>query len=130
MPHKVEFTGYFTNLYDNLSIQEQDLIDEFVFHFREHGLKNFQGKKVPTDNVPHSDPNRAVKVAYAMKQKLWHVHIGYPQWNKCKNPFAAYKTSNYVVHFQKFNDTFIALVDYNSHDPMQQPKKENLFKRY
>jgi hypothetical protein len=35
-----------------------------------------------------------------------------------------------VVHFQKLSETSIALVDYNSHNPMKQPKKEHLFKRF
>ena len=130
MPHKVEFTEHFTDVFEKLSDEEQSLIEEFVFHFEEHGLKTFHGKKGPTDNVPPGDPDRAKKIAYAKKQRLWHVHIGHPKWNHSRNPTAGYKTSNYVVHFQKFNETYIALVDYSSHNPMLQPPRHRLFKQY
>lgn len=129
MQNKVEFSTFFTDLYDNLTTQEQDLIEDFIFHFRHHGLKTFEGKKSPTDNVPLGDKDRAAKVAYAKKQKLWHAHVGHPKWNACKNPLGGYKTSDYVVHFQKFSDTYIALVDYDSHNNMRPPSRERLFKR-
>ncbi|WP_223533633.1 hypothetical protein [Pseudomonas sp. GL-RE-20] len=129
MQNKVEFSAHFTTLYDSLPPQEQDLIDEFIYHFRSHGLKTFEGKKGPTDNVPTGDKDRAAKVAYAKKQKLWHAHVGHPKWNTCRNPLGGYKTSDYVVHFQKFNETFIALVDYDSHRNMQPPARDRLFKR-
>ncbi|HDS1765334.1 hypothetical protein NPS42_03780 [Pseudomonas putida] len=125
----VEFSQHFIELFSKLSESEQDLISAFVFHFKEHGLKTFQGKKGPTDNVPHADLNRRVKIEFAKKHRLWHAHIGHPQWNPCRNPLGGYKTSEYVVHFQKFSDSFIALVDYNKHNPMLQPRREHLFRR-
>lgn len=129
MPNQVEFSKHFTELFLSLSEEEQTLIENFIFHFETHGLRTFEGKKGPTDNVPHSDPNRAVKIAFAKRYRLWHAHIGHPQWNPCRNPAGGYKTSDYVVHFQKFNDSYIALVDYNSHNPMMMPTKTSLFRR-
>ncbi|MDV3443756.1 hypothetical protein R0G64_30515, partial [Pseudomonas otitidis] len=38
-------------------------------------------------------------------------------------------TSDFVVHFQKFSESYIALVDYGSHNPMRMPGRESLFKR-
>lgn len=129
MPNQVEFSEHFTGLFITLSKEEQDLIEEFVFHFETHGLHTFIGKKGPTDNVPHSDPSRQAKITFAKRHKLWHVHIGYPRWSSCRNPAGGYETSNYVVHFQKFNDSNIALIDYNSHNPMIMPSKSSLFRR-
>ncbi|WLH55620.1 hypothetical protein [Pseudomonas sp. FP2294] len=129
MPNQVEFSVHFTQLYNALSDAEQDLIDEFVFHFHKSGTKGFYGKVGPTDNVPHRDPDREKKIWYAKRHKLWHAHIGHPHWDACKNQMASYHTSNFVVHFQKFSETSIALVDYGSHDPMTQPKAQSLFKR-
>ena len=129
MPNKVEFSEHFIEIFDALSDPEQSLVMDFVFYFEAKGLKTFEGKKGPTDNVPHSDPNRAAKIAFAKRHKLWHVHIGHPFWNKSRNALASYKTSNYVVHFQKFDDTYIALVDYDSHNPMSMPQKTYLFRR-
>jgi hypothetical protein len=128
MPNQVDISDHFFELYDAMSDDEKDLVDDFVHHFREKGAKGFYGKIGPTDNVPHSDPDRAKKIWFAKKHHLWHVHIGHPKWNPCRNPFASYHTSNWVVHFQKFGDSHIALVDYNSHDPMQQPKRQSLFR--
>ncbi|WP_416425621.1 hypothetical protein RAM80_07655 [Pseudomonas sp. App30] len=129
MPGQVDFSDHFTLLYDDLTDDEQDLIDDFVEHFKAHGLKGFPGKYGPTDAVPHSDPDRARKIRFANLHKLWHVHIGYPRWNACKNPMASYRTSDYVVHFQKFGPGHIALVDYNSHNPMRQPDRKSLFRQ-
>jgi hypothetical protein len=116
-------------LYDALSEDEKTLIDDFVFHFSDQGLKTFIGKKGPSDNVPFTDLDRAAKIAYAKKHQLWHVHVGYPKWNACRNPAGGYKTSNYVLHFQKFNDRHIALVDYGPHNPMGLPQKNHLFRQ-
>lgn len=128
MPNQVEFSEYFTQLYDNLSEPEQDLIDDFVFHFRERGLDGFKGKFGPTDNVPLIDPDRINKIWWANKHHLWHAHIGYPAWSPCRNPLGTYQTSDFVVHFQKLSRTFIALVDYGSHNPMRMPERKTLFK--
>ncbi|CAI8967286.1 hypothetical protein [Pseudomonas chlororaphis] len=127
--HTVEHSQHFIELFATLSSAEQDLIEEFIFHFTANGLRTFQGKKGPTDNVPHTDLNRRAKIDFAKKHKLWHVHIGYTQWHPCRNPLGGYKTSEYVVHFQKFSEFSIALVDYNKHNPMLQPRREHLFKR-
>jgi hypothetical protein len=129
MPNKVEFSGHFLTVFSTLSDEEQELIKQFVYYFEDHGLKTFKGKKGPTDNVPTNDPKRAEKIAYAKRFHLWHVHIGYPRWNENRNILVPYKTSNYVVHFQKFSESYIALVDYNSHNPMGMPPKTSLFRR-
>jgi hypothetical protein len=129
MPCQVDFSAPFLLLFDNLSQDEQELIGEFVFHFHQNGLKGFRGKFGPTDNVPHNDPDRAAKIYFAKRNDLWHVHVGHPRWNPCKNPMASYLTSDYVVHFQRFSATHIALVDYNSHNPMKQPSRASLFRQ-
>lgn len=129
MPHQVDYSDHFTLLYDALPDSEKDLIDAFIFEFIERGFKGkFPGKLARTDNVPHSDPDREKKIWFAKRYNLWHVHIGHPQWNPCKNPMASYLTSDWVVHFQKLSESHIALVDYNSHSPMAQPSRRSLFR--
>lgn len=136
MSRKVDFTDYFTEQYDRLTTKEQDLIDDFVFFFETIGLKHspytprFTGKISSTENVPHGVYDRAAKIAYARRHRLWHVHIGWPHWNPSRNHMANYKTSNYVVHFQKINDSYIALVGYDCHNPMRQPEKHRLFTQF
>lgn len=130
MPFKVEFSEHFTLRYDDLSDVEQNLIDDFVFHFKQFGLKGFSGKVAPTDNVPLVDPDRINKIWWAKRHHLFHVHIGYPAWKPCRNPFGTYMTSEYLVHFQKLSDEYIALVDYGSHNPFLIPERQRLFRRY
>lgn len=132
MPCKVTFTDHFTDLYDGLSVREQELVDDFVFYAEATGLAvlphYFPGKIAPTDRVSRSAPDRAAKIAYARANNLWHAHIGYLQWTPSGNPAATYMTSLYVVHFQKLVGGSIALVDYGSHRPMKQPLPSQLFK--
>jgi hypothetical protein len=129
MPGQVDFSDHFFKLYGDLTEVEQDLIDDFVKHFEVHGLTGFPGKWGPTDAVPHGDPDRVRKIRFANLNRLWHVHIGFPQWNPCRNPMASYRTSDFVVHFQKLSPAHIALVDYNSHNPMRQPDRRSLFRQ-
>jgi hypothetical protein len=129
MPNQVELGSHFATLFSTLSDEEQGLIEDFIFHFQANGIRSFKGKKGPSDNVPQTDPDRASKIAYARKHQLWHVHIGYPRWNASRSPMAGYETSNYVVHFQKFNEHHIALVDYGSHSPMGLPQRNFLFRQ-
>lgn len=129
MPFKVEFSEHFTSCYEDRSDPEKDLIDDFVFHFRQFGLKGFRGKVAPTDNVPMIDPDRIHKIWWANRHNLWHAHIGYPAWAPCINPYGTYETSDFVVHFQKLSLELIALVDYGSHNPMLMPERKALFRR-
>lgn len=129
MPNQVEFSAHFTTVFETLTTDEKFLIRDFVKHFRNNGLRGFKGKIGPSDNVPHADPDRARKIWFANHHKLWHVHIGHPNWNPCKNPLASYRTSDWVVHFQKLSDSHIAIVDYNSHNPMALPARSSLFYR-
>ncbi|QEY62516.1 hypothetical protein FXN65_10670 [Metapseudomonas lalkuanensis] len=129
MPFKIEFSEHFTDKFDCLTELEQSLIEDFVFHFRDFGLKNFIGKVARTDNVPAIDPDRIHKIWWANKQLLWHAHVGYPCWIASRNPYGTYQTSDFLVHFQKFSDTYIALVDYGSHNPFKIPERKMLFRQ-
>lgn len=129
MSYKVEFSAHFTITYDDLPEDQQELIDDFVFHFRRNGLNGYKGKFGPTDNVPEQDPDRVHKIWYANRHKLWHAHIGHPYWVR-SHPLAKYETSDYVVHFQRLTPEYIALVEYGHHNPMAMPEKKSLFKHY
>lgn len=130
MPFKVEFSEHFTQKYDDISDPERSLIDDFVFHFRQFGLNGYCGKVAKTDNVPQVDPDRIHKIWWANKHHLHHVHIGYPAWQPCRNPYGTYMTSEYMLHFQRFSQEYIALVDYGSHNPFLIPERQMLFKQY
>lgn len=127
MPFKIEFSTHFTTKFDGLSESERGLIEDFIFHYTSRGLGSFIGKCVPSDNVPDGDPERASKVRYAHRHRLYHVHIGHPFWVASQNPLS-YKTSDYMVHFQKFSPCYIALVDYGNHNPFELPDRKKLFR--
>lgn len=128
MPFTLEFSPHFTERYEDLTEVEKNLIDDFVFYYRGNGLKGFVGKVAPTDNVPQIDPDRIDKIWWAKRHHLYHVHIGYPAWRASRNPWGTYRTSDFLVHFQKFNEKHIALVEYGSHNPFLIPERKALFK--
>lgn len=124
MPFEVEFSDHFTILFDNLTEAEKDLIHDFAMHcVRSGGTKGFIGKVAMTDNVPAGDPDRARKIWFAKHYHLYHVHIGFRSWRPSRNPLAAYRTSEWVVHFMSISREKIRLIDYDFHDPMHMPKK-------
>lgn len=129
MPFTLEFSPHFLQKYDEISDVEKDLIDDFVYHFKAHGLDGFKGKVAPTDNVPQLDPDRIEKIWWAKRHHLFHAHIGYPAWCPSRNPWGTYYTSDFLVHFQKFSKQHIALVDYGSHNPFLIPERKALFRR-
>lgn len=127
MPFEVDFSDYFTLLFENLTEPEQDLIYDFASYCRENGgHKGFVGKVARTDNVPGDDPNRGQKIWFAKRYNLYHAHIGFPKWRDSRNPLAAYRTSEWVVHFQQVSAMKIRIVDYDFHDPMHMPKHHML----
>ncbi|WP_409487970.1 hypothetical protein ACK1U3_18725 [Pseudomonas promysalinigenes] len=128
MSFSVDFSPHFIQKYDSISEIEQNLIDDFVFHFRAQGLQGFKGKVAPTDNVPQIDPDRIDKIWWAKRHHLFHAHIGYPAWCPSRNPWGTYLTSDFLVHFQKLSPKHIALVDYGSHNPFLIPERKALFK--
>lgn len=121
----VQLSDHFKRLYANFPRQDQQLIAEFIVHCQMHGLVNLEGKLARTSNVPGVDPDYHAKRQFAIDNYLWHYHIGIPYYQAARNQFISYKTSDWVVHFQRFpGNKEIRLVDYGFHDPMHMPKPE------
>lgn len=113
---KVEFRPEFRAFLANQSETMQDIVADFVAHVEEYGLKDLQGRN-KSSALPNPQTKRQqANFAYAQKHCLYHYHIGIPcyvgEWGDC--------TSEYVLHYQKFDDG-IVLVALTAHPPFELP---------
>jgi mRNA-degrading endonuclease RelE of RelBE toxin-antitoxin system len=127
MKFKVTKSKKFSLEFKNFPEQQQNKILDFILNFKQNGLKNFsfyEGK------ISHSWKNleeNSDKYKYAKNNKLWHYHIGIPEYIQNHLKF---KTSDVVLHFQWKDEYTIKLVDiydhYDSKGIFYLPKKKNL----
>lgn len=113
MKNKFEYSHRFAIEFENYTLDQQTAVLKFLDIFEQYGLKDFsvyQGKFSPS--WKGLDPN-SDKFKYAFKNKLWHYHIGLPEYTKSQ--FFEYHTSDWVLHFIKFSDDYIVLVDLYQH---------------
>ena len=98
----IEFSRY--------PLDQQDAIINFVLTFQQYGLSDFskyEGKISPSwKGIDQNDS----RYDYAYSNKLWHYHIGIPDYRPSKYG-NNYLTSDYVLHFQRNSATLITLVD-------------------
>jgi len=117
--YTVHMGGLFVTEYANFPPEDQGKINSFIERYQKSGFDELLGKNVPSCNVPHDDREFVKKVKYAQKHKLWHYHIGIPDYSlsECKT----YKTSEYVLHYQKLSFNEIKIVDFGYHPPLSLP---------
>lgn len=127
MSNKITFSQYFDKIFKNLPIKDQDLILDFQEIYEQHGLSDFtkfKGKIAPSwKGLNLSDSN----YHYTKNNHLWHFHVGIPNYKYSK--YNDYLTSDYILHFQKFNNNDIHIVDYSAHyvlNVFYLPPSENL----
>lgn len=118
---QVDMGEIFKRHIKNFPKKDKKKIYDFISHVQENGLYNLIGKLKPSHEVHKDDPYWSKKVQYAIKHKLWHYHIGIPDY--VDN--GGYKTSEYVLHFMKF-DNRIKIVDMSPHPPFELPKPDYL----
>lgn len=119
---KVTFGENFTRYYFNFPKSDQAKIREFITHVETYGLTQLKGRNKSSDNVPTNDPNWTNKVAYAQKHKLWHFHIGIPDYTLSEK---GDYVSEYILHYQLFDDE-IKLVSMSYHPPFELPTPHEL----
>ncbi|WP_426452825.1 hypothetical protein ACPF64_00010 (plasmid) [Acinetobacter sp. KB005] len=114
-PYVIEYSEKFAEQWTNFPLDIKGMIKNFIDTFRDHGLldnfNQYEGK------ISHSWRNCLTEedTAYARSNNLWHVHIGYPEFE----PGFKYSTSDWVLHFvwDKLNNpNRIVLVDCYSHE--------------
>ena len=113
------FNKYYSQSYPKSTL---DLIDDFIDHYEEHGLRGWKGKISPSNRVPENYENRSVLIAKADKHNLWHVHIGDPKWNP--TPHGQYLTSDWVLQFKRVNNYKIVLLELGWHNPLLLPSND------
>lgn len=113
---QVDFLPKFLKKMDNLDTKSQDAIADFVEYVEQHGLKGLQGRNKSSAPINPRTKKQRANFAYAQKHCLWHYHIGIP----CYVGEFGDKTSEYVLHYQRFNDE-IVLVDLLPHPPFALP---------
>jgi hypothetical protein len=111
MAHTWSFSILFAQQFKQFPSPDQDKILDFIETYETHGLSdfsNYEGKITPSwsgDGISQND--------YAHDNSLWHYHIGIPDY-KQRHP--AYKTSDWVLHFQWENKgDHITIIDLYSH---------------
>ncbi len=110
------FLLYYTERFSNTTISK---IDDFIEHVEHNGVRGWVGKVSPSDRVPHSYPERNIIIQHARNHKLWHAHLGDPSFKESHH--GSYKVSEWVIHFQYFNNYHIKLLELGYHDPMYLP---------
>lgn len=120
----VIFAPIFIRHLKNFPKADREKIRTFAEHIEQFGFDGLKGRNKSSDNVPKDNPNWAERVAYAQQHKLWHYHIGIPDYQLSdKGDYV----SEYVLHYIKESD-YIMLVDMSPHPPFELPKPEYLSK--
>lgn len=121
---EVVFSRYFRDCYANFSESDRRKIYSFYEHVKKHGLVELEGRNKNSDNVHKDDPNFLEKVAYAIKHKLWHYHIGIVRYDLSR-PFG-HRTSEWVLHYVNESPESIKIADLDWHPPFRLPTEERL----
>jgi hypothetical protein len=113
----------FRKAFKNYPEQDRIKIYDFIRHVQNIGFEGLHGRNKSSDNVDKNDPYFREKVRYAIDNKLYHYHIGIPEY---KNSPVGDKTSEYVLHYILVNDNEIRIVDMDSHPPFKMPTQKYL----
>lgn len=119
---KVIFSENFYKYYQHFPEKDQIKIREFVNHLENFGFNGLAGRNKSSNNVPTNDPNWLAKVKYAQKYRLWHYHIGIPNYETTSS---GEQVSEYILHYQRFDDE-IRLVAMSYHPPFELPNEQLL----
>ncbi|SSY70675.1 hypothetical protein [Alysiella crassa] len=114
----VELGKRFQQELKNYPTADKIKIADFILHIQKHGFTGLAGRNKPSHEVPKDDPKWLEKVQYAQQHRLWHYHIGIPEYDVNK-PFGE-QTSKYVLHYMKW-DNAIRIVDFSEHPPFSLP---------
>lgn len=95
-----------------------------------YSIQGYIVRNKSSDNVDPNDPDFAAKVKFAQENLLWHFHIGFYDYNYTINGYTLSQngdlTSQWVIHYQKFADNHINVVDLTPHPPFELPSKDSL----
>jgi hypothetical protein len=118
--------------------ERKAIFTHFVTTFTEDGfsglnnyyLDGYLVRNKNSDNVDTDCPDFIEQVKYAQKHSLWHFHAGFYDYSyEIKGYELSQKgdlTSQWVIHYQYFNDNHIKVVDVTPHPPFELPTEDKL----
>jgi hypothetical protein len=118
----VIFSSSFELEYDSISAEEQDKVDDFREHVQKYGLTGLVGRNKKSDDIPTGN-NQDALIKYVQDNKIWHYHIGLPEYNKSKG-IGRY-VSDVILFYRRFPDS-IKIIKLASHSPFKLPTEETL----
>lgn len=108
---------------------DKEKFNDFMECYLTHGFgdaQHFPGRLKDSTDVDTNDRQFVSKVQFARKHRLWHYHIGIPCYECSDDSSRGDWLSAYLLNFQRFSDSYIKLVDLNSHPPFELPDAEYL----
>ncbi|RUO56256.1 MULTISPECIES: hypothetical protein [Pseudidiomarina] len=139
MERQLTVSYHFLKIYMNASEQpphcypselsDKQKFNHFIANYLAHGFGDtdlFPGRMKESTDVDKNDPKFIAKVQYARKHHLWHYHIGIPCYEATEECSRGDWLSAYLLNFQKFSESKIKLVDFNSHPPFTFPSETEL----
>ncbi|RAL27822.1 hypothetical protein DOE54_14640 [Vibrio cholerae] len=118
------FLKYYSERFSDTTLEK---IDDFIDHVEKNGLHGWVGKVSHSNRVPEHYLDRQAIIEKANRYKLWHAHIGDPCFKDSWT--GKYKVSDWVVHFQRFSNFHIKLLELDFHNPMTLPSEELLLEK-
>lgn len=113
----VLFSQSFLSRMKDLSHDELVLIGNFTSSLKSSGYSGLPGRNKPSTGVSKNYADRERLVQYAIKNRLWHYHVGHVEYNKQKT-FGDW-TSEYVIQYQKNKNIDARFVSYDAHPPFR-----------
>lgn len=114
---KVNFSRSFAQKLVHFPNADQKKIFDFIEYVELYGFDGLTGRNKSSDHVPKDDPHWSIKVSYAQQHRLWHYHIGIPNYALASN---GEQVSEYILHYMRFEDS-IKLVSLSYHPPFELP---------
>lgn len=118
---KVNFSNAFKRRMLTLDDNMRQAVLSFVAHVRTYGLYGLRGRNKSSMPINPRTKRQQLQYAYTQKYCLWHYHIGIP----CYVGEHGDMTSEYILHYQRFDDEII-LVGLLPHPPFRLPSKQEM----
>ena len=126
IPVKIRESFLDSMLHYNFDTDAQSVYKVAVFltHLENKGFLGLQGRNKKSNNPETSDYNFHQKATFAIQNKLFHYHIGIPEYESSPQGDL---TSEYVIHYS-FDELqgFVDVICVDFHPPLQLPYQSDL----
>ena len=99
-------------------------IVQFITHLETEGFSGLKGRNKKSNNPNTNDSDFATKAKFAIKHKLFHYHIGIPEYQQSPHGDL---TSEYVIHYS-FDEAlgYVDVICIDYHPPLELPYESDL----